>query len=109
MNWTDDQIHQINAWRRNIPGIHHESYRKNFDKALLGHSLRAAIKAKCLDCVCWEKNEVKKCTVVTCPLWLYRPYGKDKKARSVKSGAPAIAPESNGETNALFSGTGRVS
>ena len=29
-----------------------------------------------------------------------------EKARSVKSGAPAIAPESNGETNALFSGTG---
>lgn len=31
-----------------------------------------AIKAKCLDCCCGQYTEVKKCTVTTCPLWIYR-------------------------------------
>jgi hypothetical protein len=31
-----------------------------------------AIKAKCLDCCCGQYIEVKKCTVTTCPLWIYR-------------------------------------
>ena len=31
-----------------------------------------AIKAKCLDCCCGQYQEVKKCTVTKCPLWVYR-------------------------------------
>jgi hypothetical protein len=73
---TDDQRQQIMDWRRNIPGMHNDSYRRNYDKALSGNSLSAAVKAKCLDCMCWEKVEVRDCAVVTCPLWLYRPYGE---------------------------------
>jgi len=39
-----------------------------------GNSKAAAIKAKCLDCCCWQPNEVRQCTSVTCPLWRYRPF-----------------------------------
>lgn len=31
-----------------------------------------AIRAKCLDCCCGQRNEVKLCPVTTCPLWIYR-------------------------------------
>lgn len=31
-----------------------------------------AIRAKCLDCSCGQRYEVKMCPVKTCPLWIYR-------------------------------------
>ena len=31
-----------------------------------------AIRAKCLDCVCYQPGEVRKCVAVTCPLWPFR-------------------------------------
>lgn len=31
-----------------------------------------AIRAKCLDCCVFSKDEVKKCTAIECPLWMYR-------------------------------------
>lgn len=31
-----------------------------------------AIRAKCLDCVCWQANEVRACENKRCPLWPYR-------------------------------------
>lgn len=37
-----------------------------------------AIKAKCLDCCCFQRVEVRNCTAVDCPLHPHRPYqGKD--------------------------------
>jgi hypothetical protein len=38
--------------------------------------MRAAIDAKCADCMCWQNTEIKTCDVVTCPLWQYRPFSK---------------------------------
>ena len=35
-----------------------------------------AIKEKCLDCCCGDRNEVKKCTAEGCPLHFYR-FGKN--------------------------------
>lgn len=35
-----------------------------------------AIKEKCLDCCCWQRNEVKLCTVVNCSLHPFR-FGKN--------------------------------
>ena len=49
------------------------AYRRNYDKAMAGKSLKAAAKAFCLECVMWDKNEVKLCPSVACPLYLYRP------------------------------------
>ena len=37
-------------------------------------SPRMAIKAKCLDCCAWNRDEVVNCTVVLCPLHRYRPF-----------------------------------
>lgn len=31
-----------------------------------------AIRAKCLDCMCNQRAEVRACTTKTCPLWIYR-------------------------------------
>lgn len=60
-------------WRAHIPGMYNGAYRKVWDKAMSGKSLRAAITAKCQDCMCWQYAEVKRCTVITCPLYPYRP------------------------------------
>ena len=34
--------------------------------------LLKTIRAKCLDCVCGQPNEVKLCPTKKCPLWPYR-------------------------------------
>lgn len=31
-----------------------------------------AIRAKCLDCCCWQPREVRLCTAEKCPLYPYR-------------------------------------
>jgi len=37
-------------------------------------SPRSAIKAHCLVCVGYKRDEVTHCTGFSCPLWAYRPY-----------------------------------
>jgi hypothetical protein len=49
-------------------------YRKQYMKAVNRKSLRAAIKAHCLECCGWEREEVKLCTDTGCPLFQYRPF-----------------------------------
>lgn len=46
----------------------------HFKKAYGGSSLRAAITAKCLECVCFETSFIRDCTATGCPLWTQRPY-----------------------------------
>ncbi len=36
------------------------------------------IRAKCLDCSCYQPQEIKFCPVQTCELWPFR-FGKDPK------------------------------
>lgn len=81
----DDIIQQRRDWRKNIPDLRHGAYRRLYDKAMSGHSLRAAVSSKCLDCMCWQKNEVRDCDIVSCPLHPYRPY-KGRSARQRASG-----------------------
>ena len=50
------------------------AYRNNYDRAMGGKSQSAAIKAFCLECVMWQREEVKLCPSVACPLYPYRPY-----------------------------------
>ena len=38
-----------------------KSYRQNYKKAVEGKSLRAAINALCLECVCWQIEGIKNC------------------------------------------------
>ena len=42
-------------------------------------SLRLAINAKCFDCCCGQKIEIKRCTVPKCPLFNVRPYQEKNK------------------------------
>lgn len=37
-------------------------------------SPRNAIKAFCLECVCWDRAEVRQCTSLACPMYAYRPF-----------------------------------
>lgn len=38
-----------------------------------------AIRAKCIDCMCGNKAEVKRCPAIKCPLYPYRNGREDKK------------------------------
>lgn len=61
---------QIAERKEQMPKIH----RANYDKAMKGRSTKAATKAFCLMCVQWQKEEVRLCTDLACPLYPYRPY-----------------------------------
>lgn len=39
---------------------------------------KEAIKSKCLDCSCGKREEVRRCTLTSCPLWPYRT-GKEQQ------------------------------
>lgn len=70
----EEQRDELIAERRvKIPPM----YVGAWDRAIEGTcSPRAAIKAKCQDCVGWENTtaEIRGCLVRLCPLWKYRPY-----------------------------------
>lgn len=51
-----------------------ESFQLTFLRAYSGRSKAAALKAKCIDCSNFQRDEVKNCTAYTCPLWEFRPY-----------------------------------
>ena len=51
-----------------------ESSRRTFLLALWGTSRQSAIKAFCMECVGWEREEVRNCTATACPLWAHRPW-----------------------------------
>lgn len=50
------------------------AYRATYKKAVAGNSLRAAVNSFCAECTMWQREEVRLCTSLACPLWLYRPY-----------------------------------
>lgn len=67
---NDNQL----KFRGNMPS----SYIRNYEKAMLGKSRKEAIKAKCLDCAGWQREEIKNCPIDTCPLFYFRPYAPQK-------------------------------
>lgn len=44
-----------------------------YEKAFL-RSKANAVKAKCLECTCNQREEIKRCNIFTCPLYEVRPY-----------------------------------
>ncbi len=64
-------------YRASIPGARKASYQKKYDKAMSGRDPKAAIAAKCLDCMHWQRTRVRECPIVCCPLWPYRPFTTD--------------------------------
>lgn len=59
-----------------------------FKKAYEGKSKKAIINAKCLDCCCFQREEVKNCTVASCPIWKVRPYQVELAKRTRKTSTP---------------------
>lgn len=54
-----------------------QSYRRLFYDVFYGKkSYSKAVKAKCLDCSCFDRQEITHCEVKTCPLHKVRPYQK---------------------------------
>ena len=49
-------------------------YRATYIRAMNGRSMKAGIRSFCLMCFQWQRNEVKVCTDLACPLYPYRPY-----------------------------------
>jgi hypothetical protein len=90
-------------YRASISGPGKTSYQKKYDKAMSGRDPEAAIAAKCLDCMYWQRSRIAECPIVCCPLWLYRPFTstemreaaaapkKSRKVRRPKS-SPARRP-----------------
>jgi len=64
------QAGQIEERLKQIP----KSYRSAYRKAMRGRSLRAAVNSFCLECVGYQREEVKICPDKGCPLYPYRPY-----------------------------------
>ena len=50
-----------------------KAHKYNYCKAVLGSKI-CAIKAQCLECVQWEREEIKLCPSISCPLFNHRPY-----------------------------------
>ena len=50
------------------------TWRNNYIQAVRGKSLRAAIKAMCGECMCWNRAEITDCTALACPLYSQRPF-----------------------------------
>jgi hypothetical protein len=57
-----------------------KKYRKIYKKAVETNSKAAAIEAFCLECVCWQKNEIINCSCLTCPLFGVRPFLKSRQS-----------------------------
>ncbi len=57
------------------------SCRGTYKKAVAKKSMRAALNSFCLECVGYQREEIKVCTDLACPLWAYRPYSVPQKAQ----------------------------
>ena len=52
-----------------------------------------AIKAKCLDCCCGQREEVKLCPVKDCPLWQFRLGKNPNRSRNMTDEQKRAASE----------------
>ena len=67
---TISRRRQIEQRREKIP----RKYRRLYDRAVSGKSLRASINCQCLECCDWSSKEVNLCSDLGCPLFAVRPY-----------------------------------
>ncbi len=75
---SPERKQKIAERRADMPRI----YRATYDKAVTGKSLRAAVNSFCVQCVMYQREEVRLCTSLECALWPYRPYRDKPKCRS---------------------------
>lgn len=68
-------------------------FRRVFDIAMTGKSLRAAVNSQCIECMGYVFSEVKLCCSPQCPLFPYRP------VRGVSYGVSDIGQSKPESTN----------
>ncbi len=49
-----------------------EKYQGIYRQAMTGRRALKGIRAKCLDCMCYQEAEIRNCSIDHCPLWPYR-------------------------------------
>jgi hypothetical protein len=76
---------QRRQYRASIPGAGKASYQKKYDKAMSGGDPQAAIAAKCLDCMHWQRTRITECPIHCCPLWPYRPFTSEESREAPRS------------------------
>lgn len=60
---------------KTIPASYKGMYRDLYKKAWSKQSRKAAVRAFCLECVCYQEAEVRRCTSPGCPLFEFRLKG----------------------------------
>ena len=93
---NQDRDRRIAERRSQIP----RKYRRLYDRAVSGKSLRAAINAQCLECCEWVSREVTLCTDLGCPL--YRVRGYQGSSQSASEGHLISAESTKSATGRLF-------
>jgi hypothetical protein len=80
------------AFLRRVAAIPRQ-YRRLYERVVGkgGGTRSEAIKVMCLECVGWEKKEVRYCTATACPLYRFRPYRSDSKGRKSPQNHPTSA------------------
>lgn len=62
---------KFGSYLKSVPNTYQKLWLDSFE----GKASRArAIKAKCLECSAYQKEEVRSCPCRQCPLWEIRPY-----------------------------------
>lgn len=87
---SPEQQKQIRARRAEIPRQHRATY----DRAMMGKSRKAAMRAFCCECCGWELREVFFCTDLACALYPYRP--RSRVSRGVPESTPDGPESKNG-------------
>jgi hypothetical protein len=59
-------------------------------RAFVGKSRAGAVKAKCLDCCHFDREEIANCLVILCPLHPYRPYQARKRSVDAAPSDPGV-------------------
>lgn len=65
---------QQSEYYRKLSARHAKIYERAINDGV--SSRKAAIRAKCLDCMVWQESLVTSCDITSCPLWPYRTGGK---------------------------------
>ena len=73
---TDRQVEYLKIVPESVKGIIKDSFDKTRGKA-------NALKAKCLECSNYQRDEIRNCTVETCPLWVWRPFQTNSNSDEV--------------------------
>ena len=75
---TDAQRKRLDEIQRKSPKLY-GIFRRVYEASR--PSRRDVLKAKCLDCCCYQIIEAKLCGSTSCPLWRVNPYLKHKTGK----------------------------